>query len=93
MNTSIITKISLVGFVLLTVFGLVSMTRLLETNGSTTYQVKQAAVTGELSIRSAPGLYFQNFGSIEDYDFADDFDFFQIICTICFWNWYTIFPG
>lgn len=75
MNTSFIKKASLAGFILLGIFGAISATRIVHTNGSSTYQVKQAAITGELSIRTEPGLYLQNFGTIESYSFSDDFDF------------------
>ena len=46
-----------------------------ETNGSNTYQVKQAAFTGELSVRDEPGMYMQNFATITTYIRAGQIDF------------------
>jgi len=40
---------------------------LFETNDAGNFQVKQAAITGNLTARFAPGFYFQNFGSIDTY--------------------------
>lgn len=40
-----------------------------------TYHVKQAAITGEMSAIMAPGLYSQNFGSIQVWPKADTFYF------------------
>jgi hypothetical protein len=39
-----------------------------ETNTEGYIQVKQAAITGEMSVRMTPGLYFQNFGTIWTYN-------------------------
>lgn len=46
--------------------------QIIETNKSENYQVKQAAISGELSVRSEPGMYWQNFGSITTYRVSDD---------------------
>lgn len=46
-----------------------------ETNTAGHIQVKQAAVTGNLSCQMEPGMYFQNFGDIHDYLEAETFYF------------------
>ncbi len=46
-----------------------------ETNDSGYVQVKQAAITGSMSIHEQPGVYFQNFGSIHTYKISDVYDF------------------
>lgn len=43
----------------------------LETNKSGYYQVKQAAVTGKISVKNKPGMYLQNFGDIFTYQVSD----------------------
>jgi len=50
---------------------LVSLSSLFETNMAGYYQVKQAAVSGEMSIRSTPGVYWQGFGEIYTYQISD----------------------
>ena len=55
-----------IGIVLIIVF-LSSLGNILETNDEGFFQIKQAIWTGEMSVRLAPGTYFQNFGSIFDY--------------------------
>ena len=49
--------------------------RLVETVASGTYQVKQAAVTGNMSAKMDPGLWFQNFGDIMVWKKAETFYF------------------
>ena len=46
-----------------------------ETNDLGYYQVKQAAITGDVSIRNEPGTYLQNFGNIKTYKIADIYYF------------------
>lgn len=45
--------------------------QLLETNNQGYYQVKQAAVTGEMSVRNTGGTYPQMFGTITTYQVSD----------------------
>ena len=40
---------------------------IVETNNEGYFQVKQAALSGDMSVRLSPGLYFQNFGTIWTY--------------------------
>lgn len=49
--------------------------RIVETNQAENYQVKQAAISGELTVRSEPGMYNQWFGGITTYRIADDYHF------------------
>lgn len=53
----------------------VTLPQLFETNNEGYYQVKQAAVTGEVSVRSTPGTYFQNFSTVTTYPISDVYDF------------------
>ena len=55
-----------IGVVLIIVF-LSSLGNILETNDEGFFQIKQAIWSGDMTVRIAPGTYFQNFGSIYDY--------------------------
>ena len=46
-----------------------------ETNNAGFVQVKQAAGTGKMSVRTEPGVYPQMFGSINTYRISDIYDF------------------
>jgi hypothetical protein len=46
---------------------LIMMGSILETNRAGYFQVKQAAISGKMTVRFHPGTYFQNFGTISDY--------------------------
>lgn len=48
---------------------------LLETNNAGYYQVKQAAFSGHLSVRTEPGTYWQGFGGITTYLVSDEYYF------------------
>jgi hypothetical protein len=48
---------------------------LLETNRAGFYQVKQAAITGDLSVRINPGMYAQMFGRITTYKLSNIYYF------------------
>lgn len=50
-------------------------TSIFETNDAGYLQVKQAAVTGDLSVRIEPGMYLQLFGDIHTYPEATTFHF------------------
>lgn len=45
---------------------------LLETNNMGYYQIKQAAISGTMSVRNKPGMYLQMFGSIIQYQVSDE---------------------
>lgn len=49
--------------------------QLFETNTFGNYQVKQAAVTGNITVKNDAGLYWQGFGSITTYPISEDVDF------------------
>lgn len=57
----------------LIVLGLSS--QLFEDNSAGYVQVKQAAATGEMSVRLNPGMYAQMFGTITEYKISDVYDF------------------
>ncbi|MFT5618964.1 MAG: regulator of protease activity HflC (stomatin/prohibitin superfamily) [Arenicella sp.] len=46
-----------------------------ETNNSGYYKVKQAAISGTLSVHSSPGMFMQMFGIITEYPNTGDFHF------------------
>lgn len=54
------------------VLGLVTFSSsILETNLAGRYQVKQAAVSGDMTVRNTPGVYGQMFGDIYTYQISD----------------------
>jgi regulator of protease activity HflC (stomatin/prohibitin superfamily) len=46
-----------------------------ETNNAGYMQVKQDAISGEMSVRLEPGMYYQGFANITTYNVADVYDF------------------
>lgn len=54
---------------------LTTSTSLVETNNAGYYQVKQAAVSGSLSVRNDPGTYWQGFATIHTYQLSDEYYF------------------
>ena len=63
----------LLGLILLLSLSLAG--RVFETVGKGTYQIKQAAITGTMSAKMTPGLWFQNFGDITTWPKAETFYF------------------
>ncbi len=69
-------KIGVIIFVIVAIAALFLLSNsLVSTNKSGYYQVKQAAVTGTMSVRSTPGMYAQLFGDITDYQISDMYYF------------------
>lgn len=68
-------KIKYVVFGLLAIIGAITLFNLFGTNGSTEYLVKQAAISGNLSCISEPGVYGKMFGSVSQYDRTGTFYF------------------
>lgn len=66
--------IIVVASVVLLITGLCASS-IFETNEAGFVQIKQAAVTGDLSCRSEPGMYLQLFGDIHTYEEASTFFF------------------
>ncbi len=66
-----------VGFLSLVSAGLIigCSPMLWETNIYGNYQIKQAAGSGEITVRNNAGLYWQGFGDIETYPISEDIDF------------------
>jgi hypothetical protein len=62
-------------FGLLAIIGAITLFNLFGTNGSTEYLIKQAAVTGNLSCITEPGVYGKMFGSVSQYDRTGTFYF------------------
>jgi len=63
--------LSIVGLIVLAV----TLPQLVETNNEGYYQIKQAAMTGEISIRSTPGTYAQMGANIVTYPISDIYNF------------------
>lgn len=75
MENGITRKITMI---VLSVFALIILalsSRLLENNHAGYMQVKQAATSGEMSVRLTPGMYAQMFGTITTYKISDVYDF------------------
>lgn len=51
------------------------LTSLFETNNAGEYKIKQAAVSGRMSVRTTPGTYWQGFGDITPYQISDMYYF------------------
>lgn len=64
------------------IFGLIAVVVLVQLSGSLfetnkfgNYQIKQAAMTGTISVRNEPGFYWQGGGSIVTYPVSEDVNF------------------
>lgn len=68
-------KLTLITAVLAAAISIFFGGKLFETNEAGWMQVKQAAVTGDMSVRSDPGMYWQGFSDIFDYKVSDIYDF------------------
>ena len=60
-------KIFAIVFAVLALAFLVALRGILETNDAGWFQVKQAAISGNMSVRQTAGTYFQWFGTITEY--------------------------
>lgn len=49
--------------------------QIVETNDEGYYQVKQAAISGDMTVRTVAGTYLQNFGNITTYQISDMYYF------------------
>lgn len=66
-------KIKLIIGAVVVLFGLLMFGgKIVETNEFGNYQMKQAAISGEVSVRNNPGMYNQMFGSIFTYKISDE---------------------
>ena len=59
--------VSTIVFAVLAIVVVSMSSRILETNEDGYFQVKQAVITGDMSVRSTGGTYMQNFGTIWTY--------------------------
>lgn len=64
-------KVIGIAFLFIAIIMLILGRSLLETNRVGHIQVKQAAVSGTMSVRTSPGTYTQMFGDITDYLYSD----------------------
>lgn len=76
MDASIKKKLIMVTSVVAAIFVIAAAGNLFETNQQGNYQVKQAFLTGEMSVHSDPGTYWQGFGVVDTYQMTDDYYFF-----------------
>lgn len=75
-KTSSPRKVGVIVFVIIAVAALLFLSNsLLITNKSGYYQVKQAAISGHMSVRTQPGMYPQLFGDITEYQISDMYYF------------------
>lgn len=68
----------------LIILGVVLSGSIFETNTFGNYQIKQAAITGNVTVRNEPGVYLQWFGNIYTYPISEDFDFEDAGITVRF---------
>jgi regulator of protease activity HflC (stomatin/prohibitin superfamily) len=68
-------ELKYIGLFFLSVILLALSPGILETNTEGFYQVKQAALTGNMTVRNTPGMYFQLFGEIHTYQLSDMYYF------------------
>lgn len=68
-------NLTLITVTVLCVMFVVLAGSLFETNSFGNYQIKQAAVTGDVTVRSEPGLYWQGMGTITTYPISEDLSF------------------
>ena len=72
-------RVKLIGgavLALILIIGLATASRqIFETNNAGYYQIKQAAMSGEMTVISDPGTYMQMFGNITTYQISDVYYF------------------
>ncbi|MCH7851506.1 MAG: hypothetical protein IIC41_01830 [Candidatus Marinimicrobia bacterium] len=68
-------QVSIIVLLLLVVLAVVFSRQILETNRRGQYQIKQAAITGTMTVRMAPGMYGRWFGAIDTWNKAETFYF------------------
>ena len=68
-------QFSIALLIILIGLGVVFSNQILETNRRGQYQIKQAAITGAMSVRLEPGMYGQWFGDIDTWNKAETFYF------------------
>jgi len=73
MSIKKIATLSFIGLIL--IIGLISFPQLIDTVEKGTYQVKQAAITGNMTAKMTPGLWMQNFGDIDVWPKAETYFF------------------
>ncbi len=68
-------QVSFIVLLLLVVLVVVFGSQIVETNRRGQYQIKQAAITGTMSVRMTPGMYGRWFGAIDTWNKAETFYF------------------
>lgn len=77
-------QFSLVMLGIILILGIIFTGSIFETNTFGNYQIKQAAITGNVTVRNDPGVYLQWFGNIYTYPVSEDFDFEDAGLTVRF---------
>ncbi len=72
---SVTRQISVIVFILVVVLGVIFANQLVVTNRRGQYQIKQAAISGEMTVRLTPGMYGRWFGAIDTWNKAETFYF------------------
>jgi len=75
MEGNIVKTITLGAVAVIAIIVLTMSSQLFEINHAGYVQIKQAATTGEMTVRMEPGMYAQMFGSIHEYKISDVYDF------------------
>src|SRR3954470_14470143 len=75
MEGSIVKQVTLGAVAVVAVIVLGMSSQLFEINHAGYVQVKQAATSGEMTVRLEPGMYGQMFGTIHEYKISDVYDF------------------
>lgn len=75
MNTITPKHMLIIVGVVASILGLSVIGQLFETNNAGYMQVKQAAGSGDMSVRTEPGVYVQAFANITTYKISDVYDF------------------
>lgn len=69
-------KVGIIAIGVVAIIAVLSLAgQVFETNNSGFYQIKQAALTGEMSVRTEAGTYYQGFADISTYQLSDTYYF------------------
>lgn len=77
MEGNIVKNITFGAIAVVAVIVLLMSSQLFEINHAGYVQVKQAATTGEMTVRMEPGMYPQMFGTVHEYKISDVYDFHE----------------
>lgn len=84
MVSPIVKSMTVILVVISVVIALFTASEIVETNDSGYMQVKQAAVSGDMSVMLEPGMYLQMFADVTTYKVSDVYDFDREPITVRF---------